>query len=367
MKNDEQYINELFQKYNKFQNTKEEKLYKKNIVISPLNIFFRTITIILSWIALTGCVVYATSFVIDKVFKEPEKMSYQESISVNEEEMKQLITEEKAKEYAVSELKNVFNKIPGNITEAELRKDFISYEPRWIIYYDNNMSVELDAITGKIKSLTDFSIDDTKIASTFSKKQAKEVAIKLYKSLNYEEKYELANFKANMISGDGNLYTADFSKKYNDIYNPYQTIRITFIPEEKQIVTFNFFAYPFDNNEQIITKEQATQIATNKENGIDKSNLKVSSINAKLEIVKMNGYVYSQENPINNVENETIISDNIKIVKMKDENDYEVYVVEPRTRFAWNVTIKYESEFDIMTSYYVDATTGEIIGGNGTK
>ena len=95
MKNDEQYVDEIFQKYNKIQNTKEEKLYKKNIIISPVNAFFRTATVILSWIALTGCVVYSTSDVIDKVFKEPEMMTYQESISINEEEKKELISEDK--------------------------------------------------------------------------------------------------------------------------------------------------------------------------------------------------------------------------------------------------------------------------------
>ena len=162
MKNDEQYVNEIFQKYNKIRNTKEEKLYKKNIILSPVNAFFRTIAIILSWITLTGCVAYATSVVIDKVFKEPKIMTYQESISVNEEEMKELVTEEQAKEFAIKEMKDKFNKIPGNITKIELRKDYISYEPRWIIFYDNQMNAELDALTGKIKSLTDFSIDDTR-------------------------------------------------------------------------------------------------------------------------------------------------------------------------------------------------------------
>lgn len=368
MKNNEQYVNEIFQKYNKIQNTKEEKLYKKNIIVSPINTFFRTIAIILSWITLTGCVAYATSFVIDKVFKEPKVMTYQESISVDEEEKKELITEEQAKEFAIKEIKDRFNKIPGNMTKIELRKDYISYEPRWIIYYDNQMNVELDAITGKIKSLTDFSIDDTKIASTFNREEAKKVAIELYNSLGYEEQtYELADFKSNVISDDANLYTADFSRRYNDINNPYQTIRITFIPEEKQIVTFNWFNYEFDNNEQIITKEQAIEIAKNKENVLDSSNLKISNIDAKLEIVKMNGYVYSQENPIDNIENETKISESTKIVKFKDENDFETYVIEPRTRFAWNVQIKYESEFEMVVNYYVDTTTGEIIGGESTK
>lgn len=367
MKNDEKYVNEIFQKYNEIQNTKEEKLYKKNIIISPVNAFYRIVAIILSWVALTGCIAYATSFVIDKAFKEPKIMTYQESISVTEEEKKELITEDQAKEFAVKELNDRFNKQPGNITKTELRKDYISYEPRWIIFYDNSMSVELDALTGEIKSLADFSIDDTKVPSSLSKEQAKRVAIELYNSIDYEGKYELVDFKSNNISEDANLYAADFSKMYNDIINPYQTIRITFIPEEKQIVTFNWFNYDFDNNEQIITKDQAIEIAKNKEKELDCGRFKVSSVDAKLEIVKMNDYVYGQENPINNTESETKISESTKVVKIKDENDYEVYVVEPRTRFAWNVQIKYESEFDTIVSYYVDTTTGEIIGGSSTK
>ena len=205
MKNDEQYVNEIFQKYNKIQNTKEEKFYKKNMVISPVNAFFRTIVVILSWITLTGCVAYATSYVIDKVFKEPEMMSYQESISINDKEKKELISEDKAKEFAVKELNDRFNKQPGNITKTELRKDYISYEPRWIIFYDNN--------------------------------------------------------------------------------------------------------------EQIITKDQAIEIATNKEKELDNNKFKVSSIDAKLEIVKMNEYVYSQENPINNTESEINFSESTKVAK----------------------------------------------------
>ena len=45
-------------------------------------------------------------------------MSYQESISINEEEMKELISEDQAKEFAVKELNDKFNKQPGNITKT---------------------------------------------------------------------------------------------------------------------------------------------------------------------------------------------------------------------------------------------------------
>lgn len=350
MKSNEQYINEIFQKYNKIKNTKEEKNYKKNIIISPINTFFRIVTIMLSWVALTGCVAYCANFVIDKVFIKPKVMTYQDSIKVNDEEKKSLISKEKAEECASLEMKNKFNKTPGNIKQIELRKDSISYEPRWIIFYDNNMSVQLNAITGKIKSLTDFTIDDTKIISKLSKEEAKKIAIELYNSIGYNENdYELANFDKNGISENANLYTADFSKKYGDIFNDYQTVRITFIPEEKQIVTFNLFDFEFDNNELIITKEQAIEIAKNKNKKLDDNKFKIISEEAKLKIVKMNDYVYGQENPINNIE---------------DENDYETYVVEPRTRFAWVVELNYNSEFAKKVSYFVDATTGEIIGGD---
>ena len=133
MKSNEQYINEIFQKYNKIKNTKEEKNYKKNIIISPINTFFRIVTIMLSWVALTGCVAYCANFVIDKVFIKPKVMTYQDSIKVNDEEKKSLISKEKAEECASLEMKNKFNKTPGNIKQIELRKDSISYEPRWII------------------------------------------------------------------------------------------------------------------------------------------------------------------------------------------------------------------------------------------
>ncbi len=368
MKNNEQYIDEIFQKYDTIKNSKEKKSFKNSFVISPMNTFLKIVTIMTSFLAITGCAAFATHYIIGKVFKEPKIMTYQESISVNEGEKSKLIDENQAIDMAYKELQDKFNKTPGNITEIKLQKDISTYEPIWIIFYDNSMNVQVNAISGKIINLSDWTIDDTKVKSKLSKDEAKIIANELYHSLGYkDEEYELASFKKSAITDDTNLYTADFSKKYGNIYNDFQTVRITFIPEIKQIVIFVLFDYKFDNNEQVITKEQAIEIAKQKNNSLNNGKDKIKNEEAELKIVKSNEYIYAKEHPINNSDDEEYITNETKIVTMKDLNDFEVYLVEPRTRFAWSVKIEYESDIDLFEEYYIDATTGEIIGGDGTK
>ena len=57
----------------------------------------------------------------------------------------------------------------------------------WNITTDNKIGVTIDSQTGKLFSLSDFSIDDTKIEATMSKEEVQRVANEIYLSLGYKE------------------------------------------------------------------------------------------------------------------------------------------------------------------------------------
>ena len=111
------------------------------------------------------------------------------------------------------------------------------------------------------------------------------------------------------------------------------------------------------DSEQKVTKEEAIEIATNKEKEF--SNLEISDTTADLSIEKMNIFIYCLENNIIN-ENGEIKTDDI-------------------TRNVWVVDVKHNKETkpkdaEIETvkklynkKYYIDATTGEIIGGEQSE
>ena len=121
---------------------------------------------------------------------------------------------------------------------------------------------------------------------------------------------------------------------------------------------------PFDNNEVVITENEAVNIALKEDEKIETN--KVESTKAKLMVVKMNADAYNRINDKDKYY-EAMQTPNYPI----EERNY--YNVDDRVRKAWIVVINYEDNYngDIVKrytegkySYFVDATTGEIIGGH---
>ncbi len=112
----------------------------------------------------------------------------------------------------------------------------------------------------------------------------------------------------------------------------------------------------FNSNEIILSQEDAIEIAINKEK--DFSKLDISEVSAVLSIEKMNLFIYYLENNI--------------------END-DVYKIDDVARIVWVVEVKHKKEeritrTDLKTvkefynkKYYIDASTGEIIGGKQSE
>ena len=118
----------------------------------------------------------------------------------------------------------------------------------------------------------------------------------------------------------------------------------------------------FDNNEIKITKEEAIKIALIEDENVESN--KIASVDATLKVVKMNTKAY--ERSLNKEE----FYKPMQTVDYPDEAR-KYYLIDERIRNAWVVTIKYEDNYkDVVKrytegiwNYFVDATTGEIIGG----
>ena len=113
----------------------------------------------------------------------------------------------------------------------------------------------------------------------------------------------------------------------------------------------------FENNPIIITKEEAIEIATNKEKEF--SNLEISDTTADLSIEKMNIFIYCLENNITNENGEIKTEDitrNVWVVDVKHNKE-----TKPKDAEIETVKKLYNKK------YYIDATTGEIIGGEQSE
>ncbi len=234
----------------------------------------------------------------------------------------------------------------------------------WNITTDNKIGVTIDSQTGKLFSLSDFSIDDTKIEATMSKEEVQRVTNEIYLSLGYKEgEYKLKNLSKNNITNDTNLWQADFCKEYDGLYNDYQCVRITFIPEIKQISIYTLFDYKTENNPIEIEKEKAIEIAKAKAKELNNDESKIKQINAELKFEKINAYVYAQEE-LSNINNEANTVNETKIQSIDNKYGYKT---EELVRKVWRVEIEYYSNFTKKDAYFVDCTTGEILGGDAIK
>ena len=103
--------------------------------------------------------------------------------------------------------------------------------------------------------------------------------------------------------------------------------------------------------------EEAVEIAKQKDKIINSENYIQKGVDAKLRIVRVNPEVYLKENGLENGN---------KVVTLEDGTTYHYYEykMNGRVRKAYKVTISYENRpLGLTRTYYVDVTTGEVIGG----
>lgn len=362
MKTDKEYIEEIYEKHkevvtvkikNEFYQMKfEEKKY------NPL----KMVAIFVLTIGITVGIAYATNSNIknssqeNKIWKEPKEYQLNNQTQLTEEEIAKCISEQEARKYTNEALRKIGLE-EDEVLEIRLEKDFLSNENEWYIG-TNKATITLDAQKGELKSIQ-VPTWNYRIPYNYgiTRQEAKVVAQELLTKLKPEEdkeQYKLVKLTRNMETDEGSyIWYAEFYKKYEELLNPYEEIRIGWIPTINGIYSLNIERGKYENNPEKITKEKAIEIAKQKDKQIE-PNKTIQKIEAEIRIQQMNADVYLREN----------------YKEKYDKHEFSrfegiQYQTEERVRKVWCVVVEYEEEEKQQKyTYFVDCTTGEIIGGN---
>ena len=354
------------------------KIKKENDIVmeSKTRKVLKTIGAVIAGVVLSTGVVFAGTKVYESIWKEPQKITADEMKNelppenITDEEKKELITEEEAKEKGL-EILNKLGYENQTINRIELKRgydeDITSYYMIKTKYgYEEGLMVQINAQNGNFIYFADMDLKYKHLKTQkLSDDEIAKVAQNVYNELEIEEnEYKLAdtsidNYYFENQSND--LLGANFYKYYDGVANKYESFSVSFLSVNDDIFLNTVQIgedKSFQNNEVVISKEDAIEIAKNKEKEF--SNYDITNVKCELSIEKMNSFIYQIENNA------------FDVTKSPDEQDY--YKTDDVARKVWQV--KVEHNLDIIDGdlnkyikekmdkyYYIDATTGEIIGG----
>lgn len=310
-------------------------------------------------------IAFAATKSYDKIWKEPE--TYEFSYEVTEEEKNTAITEEEAKKKASEYLTKVG--LDDGITNLSIDKQwFDNNEIVWKIGFGRGemiISSEGEFESVNIPSYNYKIPYNYGITREEARKTAKELLAK-YNPNDNDGEYELLQLRRNLETDtDSYIWYATFYKKYDNMINLYESIHIGWIPTINGLYRLDFENSKYENNEQVISKEEAIKIATEKDKQIE-TKQSIIFTEAEIGIDKMNTQVTYREKDIESYNKGTInfIPNGDGTATLKD--DAVFYKVDNHVRKVWEVTVYYGNDKNTSDRfvYYVDATTGEIIGGD---
>ena len=322
--------------------------------------------VITATVFLCSGVAFAANQAYENIWKQPE--TYEITNELTEEDKKNAISEEEARKKASDYLTKIG--LEDEITELTLHKDAYKDELMWNIGFTSG-SFWMDE-KGNFRSLNIPSYNYT-IPYNYgiTREDARVVAKQLlskYNPNNNDDEYELVEIRRNMETDiDSYIWYATFYKKYGDLLNKYEKIHIGWVPTINGLYSLSIENSEYENNEQVISKEEAIKIATEKDKQIE-TRYNIASVEAEIGIDKMNTEVVYREKDIEGYDNGTINFERGEDGKAILKDDAVFYKVENRVRKVWEVTIyydyvKYEENGPVRYVYFVDSTTGEIIGG----
>ena len=230
---------------------------------------FKTVATATIGILLSTGMVFAGTKVYENIWKTPEKVQitsgdYEELTKITEESKKENMTEEKAKEIAINKLKEIgFN---YNIVSTNHYKVVNSNKIWYRFDTEDNYEISIDGQTGEFFDIWNNNRNTQDTKKYMTEEQAKELANKYYKLFGYKEgEYEITDVQS--VNNEGNdkgpgfRMTVTYNKKYGDVYNPYEYISITLESKNMEMDMFRVDNIPFDNNEVVITENEAVNIA----------------------------------------------------------------------------------------------------------
>lgn len=367
-------------------NINEPKEYENAIRGTLENNKLREYTIHKLVITICSTIILTTGFsfagytIYEKIWKEPKKYTTHDEFvnslpqqEISEKEKSSLINEEQAKRIAIEFMEKLgYGK--QDINRIELKRGYGQSTDSYYMVktkydYEEGLMILVNAENGKVSYFNDIDLKYKELnQKNISEEQAKQIAIDTYKILGLNEnEYELYSVNqenSNFENKIRKLWGVTFLKKENEIYNKYASISISFIVVNNKVVydTIHISSEAEEVNNPIIIEDQtAIEIAKEKEREL--TDVEISSVVAEISIEKMNTFIYQLENEIYNT----------------DPDSGGTYLdIENKTRKVWKVLIKHDKKEDesmysnynqyIKTNYnkeyYIDVTTGEIIGGN---
>ncbi len=365
------YTNTILNCLNNKENIKKYK-YKKLI---------RTLTTAIASIILCTGVAFAGYTIYEKVWKEPkiyntyeEKMTddiYNYEKNNNEKlEENEIVSVEKA----TTIISNISQKLELN--ESITEKDIVVNTEVFSNYFEienDKLRLNINA-NGIFQNYINKSFDYTAKPDNITEKEATEIANKILENIEMNENYTLKSIESTTSIDKNNsakIWFASYYQTFNGLSNKYNCINISFNIVNNKVVIERIITldngFKFQNNEVIISQEEALDIAKEMDRKI--SILNISSCDAKLDIERLNSFVYIQEKTLGKEDElkEEIINNSSHI--------YSGYSNEKILRVIWNVTISYDyndtnsrnSNEYYGRNYFIDATTGEIIGGSWGK
>lgn len=329
-----------------------------------------TTIIIITGVGVAGFIAY------DKIWKNPEKYTYeeiQETIAEgnNVGEVENLITEETAKQSASQILNNLGY---GNeeIKSIELQKDINNNdEPFYVIKTKGKEEfvITLNAKNGDFKSFTNNSFQNINLNETqIDTETARKYADNMLKNIGVEgNEYKFKECKQQQTVYNNetkNIWVAEYYKMYDGIYNPYEMLKANFVINDKNLEISSIIETTdgiYDNNPEVITEQQAKEIAVNKEKEF--TDKEIESATAEKGIRKQNKYIYKLENNIDISNNDVT---NAKNLILNTNFSRRSWIIKIKHKNIDENTVSLETNERLRKAnkiYYIDATTGEILGG----
>lgn len=351
---------------------------KEEKTMTKMNKITKSVATILVVLGLGTGVVFATTNLYEKIWKEPRSYTQEEMINelppeeITEEEKKELISEEEAKVKAIEILEKLGYK-NQTINRIELKRgydegvdSYYMIKTKW--GYEEGLMVQLNAKGGGFIAFNDMDLKykhlDTQVLED---EEIAKVVRDIYSKLGIEEgEYNLSKTNIQDYSFENQinkLLGANFYKYYDGVANKNESFNVYFMYVNGQVYLLSVSINKdntYQNNPVVITEEEAINIAKNKEQELSPN--EITNIVSNLSIEKMNAFIYQLENNKYDVTG-----------TMEDETYYKT---ENITRTVWKIKIEHNAEWkDYMNHnqyvkegmnkyYYVDATTGEIIGGD---
>lgn len=341
---------------------------KENIAMKEKKYSIKKAIIAASFVLLFSGVGIAAPKLVEKIWQEPEKVEkfYSEERPKSEivEEVKiKAITEDEAKEIALNILKE-YGYENEVIESIELIENPVNYDLDYLIKTESKCTVQIDAINSKNYSFESNVLYKDIDHYRGNREDLEKIVRDICKNHNIDlTEYDVLNVSKNgFTEEDAYIWYFNFYKKYGDIVNTYENISVAIIPEINELFWIIVDEKTFENNEIVITEEEAKQIALENEKKVP-TGLKIKDLQVALDITEMNGYAYTRTNDYEQYIKQTSTPNY--------PNENRIYHrVENKIRKAWMVNVQYEYDEEKQLSpsnysftYFVDATTGEIIGG----